>query len=77
MNAANKIPIFNFERSETEQVRGTAWRHRGRKYLDCRLFVRKGDRWIATREGITFREHEIQRLQTAAELAIALPVKID
>ncbi len=73
----DKVPIFTFERSDTEQVRGTAWRHRGRKYLDCRLFVRRGDKWIATREGICFREHEIERLQTSIELTRELPVKIE
>jgi len=76
MNVPGKILICTFQRSETEELRGYAWRYRGRRFFDLRKWVQIEGKWTPTRQGCTVRESELERLPMAVELARALPVKV-
>ncbi|MFH1743675.1 MAG: transcriptional coactivator p15/PC4 family protein [bacterium] len=77
MNDRDNIHIATFERTETECVRVSASRYRGKRYLDLRLwYLDPSGEWKPTRKGCTIRENELTRLIAAVEDVRAMPLKL-
>ena len=70
-NNDKDIQLEQFEKADDAVIRITLSTYGGRQFLNARLWIRDREsyEWKPTKQGVTFRPNELERLQAAISKA--------